>query len=150
MKANRSGYVIALVIAVVTLIGSAGMFMASASNSWWSGSERYGVAGADDWQQGLSNGMMGQGWNNGSGMMGQGWNSGGVQVSLAEAKELGDAWLATNQPGTVSDLGTWVPMGYMFTVTKEGTLVGTLMVSDDTGQVGYLQWSSPAPTASSS
>ncbi len=150
MKANRSGYVIALVLAVVTLIGSAGMFMASASNSWWPGSERYRVAGADDWQQGLSNGMMGQGWNSGSGMMGQGWNSGGVQVSLAEAKEFGDAWLATNQPGTVSDLGTWVPMGYMFTVTKEGSLVGTLMVSDDTGQVGYLQWSSPAPTASSS
>ncbi len=140
MKANRSGYVIALVLAVVTLIGSAGMFMGSASNN--------------------GSGMMGQGWNNGSGMMGhdgnsggmmgQGWNSDGVQVSLAEAKELGDAWLTTNQPGTVSDLGTAMPMGYMFTVTKEGTQVGTLMVSDDTGQVGYLQWSSPAPTASSS
>ncbi len=150
MKANRRGYVIALVLAVVTLIGSAGVFMASASNSRWSGSERYRVAGADDWRQGLSDGMMGQGWHSGSGMWGQGWNSGGVQVSLAKAKELGDAWLATNQPGTVSDLGTWVPMGYMFTVTKEGSLVGTLMVSDDTGQVGYLQWSSPAPTASSS
>ncbi len=150
MNANRRGYVIALVLAVVTLIGSAGMFMASASNSWWLGSERYRVAGADDWQQGLSGGMMGHGWNSGSGMMGHGWNSGDVQVSLAEAKELGDAWLATNQPGTISDLGIQMPMGYMFTVTKEGSLVGTLMVSDDTGQVGLLQWSSPDPTASSS
>jgi hypothetical protein len=37
-----------------------------------------------------------------------------------------------------------MPMGYLFSVTRDGTSVGTIIVNDDTGQVAW--WGAPAPS----
>ena len=43
-----------------------------------------------------------------------------------------------------------MPMGYLFTVIKDGKSVGTVIVNDDTGQVAWWGAAAPSPTASES
>ena len=154
MTTTRSGYAIALVVAVLILIGSVGMAMAYAAGGGWAGARSYGSA-ADDWRQGLGGQMMGQGSANWCGqmmgqMMGQGHGDGYAQMGLAEGKALADAWLSSNQPGAAADSGIQTPMGLMFTVSQDGAVEGTLMVIADTGQIYYHQWSAAEPVPSPS
>ena len=43
-----------------------------------------------------------------------------------------------------------MPMGYLFTVTEDGANVGTIIVNDDTGQLGWLAVAQLSPTSSGS
>lgn len=154
MNTTRRGYIVALVAAVVVLLGSMAAAVAYAANSYswpWSPAGQSG----DAWQQGPGPGgdMMdrGRGWDNGSGgMMGPDadGDDGPAQISLAQAKKLADDWIVENQPGGAAGSGTQMPVGYVFPVTKDDQIVGMLMVDDDTGQVIYRQWSGPTPSAS--
>jgi hypothetical protein len=88
-------------------------------------------------------GMMGQGWANGRGqMMGQGGRPGAVAMTPSEAQTRADAWLAANQPGATATTGTLRPMGYAFTVSKAGSVIGRLMVVDRGGQVVFHAYAS--------
>ena len=69
-------------------------------------------------------------------MMGD-WNDQGTAtITPTQAKAAADAWVAANQPGATVG-AVQMPMGYLFTVTKDGLSVGTIMVNDDTGQVTW-------------
>lgn len=168
MNTKKRGYVVALVAAVVVLFGSMAVAFAAANSHPWPWSPAGQSAGT--WQQGPGPGAgrmdPGRGWDNGygammgpgpggnngyGGMMGPGpggTNDSAAQISPAEAKKLADDWLVKNQPGAAAGPATQMPMGYVFTVTKDNQTVGTLMVNDDTGQVIYRQWSGPTPSAS--
>jgi hypothetical protein len=55
-----------------------------------------------------------------------------------------------NQPGATVGAVVQMPMGYLFSVTRDGTRVGTIIVSDDTGQVAWWSAAQPSPASSAS
>ncbi|MHB1066885.1 MAG: hypothetical protein ACYC2Z_05605 [Candidatus Nanopelagicales bacterium] len=139
MTVNRSGYAVALVVAVLTLIGTVGLAVAYAPSGGWAGAQPYGAGSDGGWRLG---------W--GAGMMGNGWSGGPGQPSLADGKVLADEWLASNRPGLSADSGTQTPMGLMFFVTRDGEVEGMLMLNGGTGQVYYWPWSGAVPTPAAS
>lgn len=141
MTATRRGYAIALVVAVLTLIGTVGLAVAYSSTGGWTGAQPY-RAGSDDWRLGSGAGMMGNGWN--------GWNRGPAQFSVADGKEFADEWLASNQPGLTADSGVRTPVGLMFFVTNNGAVTGVLVLSGDTGQASYWPWNGAVQTPATS
>lgn len=146
MTDQRRVYVVALVVAVTALIGSVGVSVAYAPNSnQWSGSPTR-QADTDHWPM-MGRGDSGYGDGMHGGMMGQGRgeSDGEGQLTLVEAKKLADDWLSKNQPGASADRGIQMPMGHIFTVTKDGQTIGMVMVNDDSGQVGFHAVSSPTP-----
>jgi hypothetical protein len=151
MTGQRRGYVIALVVAVLALVlsfGAAMTFMTS-GNGWHLNNSAQ-ASSPDGWRQGLAgNGMMGQG-RGGTGMMGDWDEQGNPTITAEAAKTAAEAWAATNQPGTTVGAGVHMPMGYLFTLTKDGRAVGTIIVNDDTGQVARWDAAQPSPTASAS
>ncbi|MGB7980256.1 MAG: hypothetical protein WCF36_05635 [Candidatus Nanopelagicales bacterium] len=71
------------------------------------------------------------------------WNARGTaSVTPAQARAAADAWLAVSLPGASVTTATYAPMGYLFTVTADGQVVGTLVVDDDTTAVRW--WQAPA------
>ena len=151
MTGQRRGYVIALVVAVLALVLSVGAAMTfMTSGNGWHLNNSAQASTPDGWRQGLAgNGMMGQGRGAG-GMMGD-WNDQDTpSITADQAKKAAAAWAATNQPGTTVESGSQMPMGYLFTLTKDGSSVGTIIVNDDTGQVAWWGAAAPSPTASES
>ena len=140
MTGQRRAYVIALVAAVLALVvslGAAMTFMTYGNSLHLTNSTP--VSNPDGWRQGLAgDGWMDQG-RGGGGMMGD-WNDQGdpdaASVTPEAAKSIADAWAVANQPGATMSAGVQMPMGYLFTVTEDGRNVGTIIVNDDTGQVG--------------
>ena len=126
MSGQRRGYAIALVVAVLVLVGSVGAAATlMGPGASWPWTNAAGSASSDGWRQDLKGGgMMGHG-RGGAGMMGD-WNDRGTTIiTPAQARAAADAWVAANQPGaTVSD-GIGMSMGYLFTLTKDGVGVGT-------------------------
>lgn len=150
MNKQRRGYVIALVLAVMALLVSVGAALAvvtrggSSNNSWSPVASQQ-----DGWRQGLGAGMMGPG-SGGAGMMG-GWDERGTAtITPEQARSKVEAWVAANQPGAKVGGVVQMPMGYVFSVTKGGQTVGTVMVNDDTGALGWWGYAQPTPTPSSS
>ncbi len=150
MTGQRRGYVIALVTAVVALVVSLGAAMTVMTNDGWHLNSVAQSSGPDGWRQGLSGGgMMGQG-RGGRGMMGD-WNDQGTpSITADSATTAAKAWAAANQPGATVGAVVQMPMGFLFTVTKDGQSVGTIIVNDDTGQVTWWAAQSPSPTTSTS
>lgn len=151
MTGQRRGYVIALVVAVLALVVSLGAAMTfMASGNGWHLNNSAQASTPDSWRQGLAGGgMMGQGRGAG-GMMGD-WNDQGTPTITPDAaKSAAEAWAATNQPGATVGALVRMPMGYLFTLTKDGRSVGTIVVNDDTGQVTWWGAAAPSPTPSSS
>ena len=154
MTGQRRVYVIALVAAVLALVvslGAAMTFMTSGSSLRLTNSAQ--TSNPDGWRQGLAgDGRMGQG-PGGGGMMGD-WNDHDNQdpasITADAARTIAEAWAVANRPGTTVGAGTQMPMGYLFTVTEDGANVGTIIVNDDTGQVGWWDVAQPAPTTSGS
>jgi hypothetical protein len=128
---SRRGHWIALIASVVVLVGSMGLTAA-----------RLAARGLD---RGPARGVGGTGW--GPGTMDRGADD-GDEINLAEAQRLASGWLAANQPGAVLGAGLRMPTGYVFPVTRAGARVGTLVVSDRTGEVFFRELRSPAPAAS--
>lgn len=153
MTGQRRGYAIALAVAVLALVMSvaaAVAFLGTGSN--WSLNGPGYASTSDAWRQGLGGGggMMG----GGRGTMMGGWNGEGTaSITPAQAKTAADAWVAANRPGSTAGQGVQMPMGYVFTVTRDGQVVGTIVVNDVTGAVGWFQdgaLSAPSPTPSAS
>lgn len=138
MTRQRRGYVIALVVAVVALIVSVGSAIGFVLTPRTGPADSRQLApSSDGWQSGPGAGMMGgQGWD-GGGMMDD-WNDqGAATITPAQAQAAAAAWVAANQPGATLNEGNRMPMGYLFTLTKDGRSVGTIIVNDDTGQVTW-------------
>lgn len=151
MSGQRREYVVALVLAVLALLVSVGAAMTlMASGNGWHLNNATQASSPDGWRQGLAgNGMMGQG-RGGGGMMG-GWNDqDSPRITTDQARTAAEAWAAANQPGATVGSGVQMPMGYLFTLTRDGQLVGTIIVNDDTGQVGWWAAAQPSPTATDS
>jgi hypothetical protein len=148
MTRQRRGYLIALVVAVLALIVSVGSAIgfALASRTGPAGSRQLAPT-SDGWQSGPGAGMMGgQRWG-GGGMMDD-WNDQGTAtITPAQAQAAAEAWVAANQPAASLNAGPWMPMGYLFTLTKDGVSVGTIVVDDDTGQVTWWQRATPWPSS---
>lgn len=151
MSGQRRGYLIALVVAVLALLVSltAAVILVVLPRGGSVGRQQVSTS-TDGRQLGPGGSMMGdQGWD-GGGMMGD-WNDRGTTIiTPAQARAAADAWVAANQPGaTVSD-GIGMSMGYLFTLTKDGVGVGTIVVNEDTGQVAWWQHATPtrSPLAS--
>lgn len=128
---SRRGHWIALIASVVVLVGSMGVTAA-----WLA---------AQGLDHGPVRGVGGSGW--GPGQRDRGADDGDV-IDLAEAQRLASGWLAANQPGAVLGAGLTIPMAYVFPVTRAGVRVGTLVVSDSTGEVFFRELRSRAPVAS--
>ena len=82
-------------------------------------------------------------------MMG-GSDSGTAAVSLQQAQTIAQDWVTKNVAGATLDPGVTMPMGYLFTATRENQIVAQIMVNDDTGQVITRSVTSPAPPTASS
>jgi hypothetical protein len=134
---SRRGYATALAVAVAVLLGSMGLTaVALVAHGLDRGVARgVGIYGGNGW---------------GSGMMGQA-KPGQAQEGLAAAQKFATDWLAANQPGAQLGAGGTMPMGFVFTVTRNGTPVGMLVVRRG-GQVSYREFqpASPTPTPSAS
>lgn len=159
---GRGGYVAALVAAVLVLVGSVIVVVAFTTTSGPLSMHRANQAvGADGWRQGLAGGGMMSGTagtnqyrgmmgRSGGGMMGN-WNDNGTAtVTAAQAKAAADTWVSANQPGASAGQGVAMPMGYVFTVSKDGQQIGMAMVNDDTGAVSWVAYAQPSPTTSAS
>ena len=151
MTGQRRGYVIALVVAVLALVISVGAAMTvMATGNGWHLNNAAQASSPDGWRQGLAgNGMMGQG-RGGGGMMGDWDDRDTPSITTDQATTAAEAWAAANQPGATVGSGVQMPMGYLFTLTKDGRSVGTIIVNDDTGQVGWWAAAQPSPTATDS
>jgi hypothetical protein len=151
MTGQRRGYAIALAVAIMVLVasmGAAAALMGTSSN--WDWDNAAGSGSSEGWRQGLNGGgMMGQG-RGGAGMMGD-WNQQDTtRITADAATAAAEAWAEANQPGATVGAGGQMPMGYLFTVTKDGQSVGTLIVNDDTGQVAWWGPAQPSQTPSAS
>ena len=180
MNARRRGAWIGLIAAVVALLLSVGLATAYAANGqrwpwvtssataangaaspsgvqspgWSSGGMMGGDPGGwNDGRRWNDGGMMG-GWNDGGKMGGRNWNGSGGSAGLtrAQSQHVAQAWLNAHQPDATVENAGRTPGGYVFTVTKSGQVVGTLMVNDATGAVGWWPtgsasspWSQPTP-----
>ncbi len=144
MSTNRRGYLIALVIAVVTLIGTVGAaaVYATSHGSRWATTYQ-----ADAGDTGWGGMMDGSGWG---GMM-AGSDSRTVAVNLQQAQTIAQDWVTKNATGATLDLGVTMPMGYLFTATRDNQTVARIMVNDDSGQVitRSVAYPTPTPTATS-
>lgn len=150
MTGQRRGYAIVLVLAVLALVVSVGAVVAlAAGGRGWNGGAA-AVAGQESWRQGLG-GAVGMGWGHrGAGMMGDWDERGAASITADQARSTAEAWVAVYEPGATVGDTVPMPMGYLFQVTRDGTAVGTVMVNDDTGAVGWWRDAQPAPTASAS
>ncbi len=151
MSGQRRGYVVALVVAVLALVISVGAVMTvmATGNGWQLNNAAQGSS-PDGWRQGLAgNGMMGQGLG-GGGMMGDWDDRDSPRITTDRARAAAEAWAAANQPGASVGSSVQMPMGYLFTLTKDGRSVGTIIVNDDTGQVGWWAAAQPSPPATDS
>ncbi len=145
MSAHRRGYLAALVIAVVTLIGTVGAAAVYATSH---GSRWAAASPADNGDTGWGEMMGGSG--RGGGTMG-GSDSGTATVSLRQAQTIAHDWVSKNAAGATLDSGVTMPMGYVFTVSQVNQMVARIMVNDDTGEVivRSVTYSRPTATARS-
>ncbi len=136
---SRRWYVGGLVAAVLVLVLSVvAVVAASRPGGWWP------AAQSDEWQSGEWHPM---GWHAG-GMMG-GWDHDeGDELDAQEAATAAAAWLADHEPGATLGDPVAMPMGYVFPVTRDGEMVGTIMVNEHTGQVAWLAAATPGPADS--
>ncbi len=151
MTGHRRGYVIALVVAVLALVVSVGATLAvvTSGNAWQLNNSAQ-ASSPEGWRQGLAGGgMMGQGRGGGE-MMGDWDDQVTPSIAAGAAKAAADAWAAANQPGATVGAVVQMPMGYLFTLTEDGSSVGTIIVNDDTGQVAWWPAAHPSATASAS
>lgn len=137
---SRRGYVVALAVAVAALVGSMGVAAAYAIGHHEGGDfgpSAVREAEGPGFGPGGGREGMGPGGGYGPGMgggMGRWGDSGGdATVSLTQARSLAQAWVDKNAAGATLDSGFEMPMGYVFTVTKDNAVVARIMVNDDTG-----------------
>jgi hypothetical protein len=131
---SRRGYAVALGLAVAVLVGSMCLALAV-----FLGGGRGAGPSFDAVDRNGAPGMMGRG------------NDRADSVTDAEAQRIASDWVAAHVPGAELGAGVSRPMGDVFTVTRDGVLVGRLVVRPD-GEVRYRVLrpvgSTPSPSAS--
>jgi hypothetical protein len=168
MNRRRTGYVVALVVAVVMLVGSVAAVAWSASptssadrpvscgygdgrgGSW--GDPRGGSCG-DPRDGGYGDGRGGS-WGDGRGMMdgsgmGRVWDDDGTStLTLDQARSDAQAWVDEHLTGATLDEGVVVMHGYRFTATLDGTQAAVVVVREDGTVIGHLvSAAAPSPTS---
>lgn len=142
---SKTGYIIALVVAVVTLVGSmlaVGMYAASHHSGWGFSN----TASGEQWrsglgQQGMMGGRDGGGMMNGRGNGGMMGNRSGTALTQQQATQAATTWLAANRPDDTLGAGVQIPMGWLFSLI--GGTGGSLMVYNN-GQVAYYEGTYPS------
>jgi hypothetical protein len=135
MTGEKRGYAIALAVAVAFLVGS----MLMVGSGMIDNRNRFAIGSSYDQPNGSS-------W--GPGMMDNG--SGDGAVSQAQAQDIAQKWVTSNAAGaTLNQIGA-MPMGFIFTVTRNNQVVATLIVNDNTGALSVRQWIAPVPSPSGS
>lgn len=155
MSGRRTGYVVALVVAVVVLLGSVGAVAWGTSRpsavdrqvsrgygDGWSG----GRAMMDGRQRMMGDGGTGRMWDGGG--MGRMWGDGGTgrmwdddgtgALTLDQARDKAQTWVDEHLSGARLDNGVAVMRGYRFTATLDGTQAAVVMVREDGTVVGHL------------
>lgn len=142
MSGRRAWYLAGLVTAVLALLVSVGVVAALVTHR----SARSGTSTAAEgwWQDSASSGMPGFGRG---GMMG---DRDGASVTAEQATTTAQAWVEAHEPGGTLSQPVLMPMGYLFTVTRDGRAIGTVMVNDDTGRVVWMGGVPLSPTPSAS
>lgn len=150
MDRVRRRYVTALVLAIVVLLGSMGaaaVFVGSrVGQSVWHASPGMNPPGDSDWAHRKAPG-------GGTGRGGE------AVISAADAQSRAQDWVEKNAPGASLSAATRMPMGYVFTATKDGRVVARIVVDGDDGSVVVRNRvpadssdgtsASPAPSSSS-
>lgn len=146
MSGRRTGYVVALVVAVVVLLGSVGAVAWGTSRpsavdrqvsrgygDGWSG----GRAMMDGRQRMMGDGGTGRMWDDGG--TGRMWGDDGTSaLTLAQARDKAQTWVDEHLSGARLDNGVAVMRGYRFTATLDGTQAAVVMVREDGTVVGHL------------
>jgi hypothetical protein len=165
VTARRTGYLVALIVAVLALFASIaftlGTGFRSAHGDDTDGWRRMMVGGSMMDGSMLGGSMMGgrgAGMWSGTGAGGPsyGWNGTGP-VTLEQARAQATTWVSKYSGGATLDAGVTMPMGYAFTAVSKGHAVAMIMVNDDTGAVWGRLWttagsggqSSPSPSTNS-
>lgn len=134
MNASKRPYVITLIVAVIALVGSVAVAVAYQGHRVGSS-----VAVSPGW----GNGMMG------GGMMGgydDTTDNGGTSIDATQAQSLAQAWVDKNAPGATLDAPATMPMGYLYTVTRDNTVIAQIVVNARTGSITVRTWATPSPS----
>lgn len=154
MNGSRTWYIVGLVAACALLVGT----MAATFSHGHERNVRFSVGAGPGY-----GGMMGNGWGNGrgdgwgggpgigsGGMMRNGWgNDDDSPQAAAAAKSLAQAWVDENAAGATLSDALDMPMGFMFTVTRNNQTVAYLMVVNGSVRAHVLTSPTPAPSSSS-
>lgn len=140
MTRHRTGYLIALVVAIVVLVGSVGAAVAWAPNRA-AAVERQVSRTVDG--TGHGRGMaMGPGERRGQ----NGPAAGLITLDKARTKALN--WVDAHLAGATLDQGVPVGGGYRFTATLDGSAAAIVLVQDDGTVVAHLVVAaSPTPSS---
>ncbi|MCG2799997.1 MAG: hypothetical protein L6367_15850 [Cellulomonas sp.] len=149
MSRQRTGYVVALVVAVVVLVGSVVAVAWSASPT--SSADRQVNRGYSDSRggdYGDSRRGGGPGMMDGSGM-GWSWDDDGTStLTLDQARSDAQTWVDEHLTGATLDDGVAVMRGYRFTATLDGTQAAVVVVREDGTVIGHLvSAATPSPTS---
>lgn len=144
MTTHRGWYVAGLVAAVLALalsVGAAAALVTHRTGVWGAP-----AASAEDWRSGAGGGLrMGPH----AGMMG-GWDDDQATITAEQATATAQAWVDAHESGATLGLPALMPRGYLFTVIRDGQVIGTVMVDDDTGRLVWRGAVQPsAPTSAS-
>lgn len=146
MTGRRTGYVVALVVAVVVLLGSVGAVVWGTSRP--SAVDRQVSRGYGDGRSDgrtMMDGRQGMRGGGGTGRMGDGdgrgrmWDGDGTStLTLDQARDKAQTWVDEHLSGARLDDGVAVMRGYRFTATLDGTQAAVVMVREDGTVVGHL------------
>lgn len=143
MSARQGWYVAGLVAAVAALVlsvAAVAVVVAGSGPGWRAASE----TPAETWRRGpVDDGMMGRG-----GGMGRDWDEGST-VTVEQATATARAWVDAHEPGATLGTPVVMPRGYLFTVTTQDRVIGTIMVNEVTGRLVWRESAQPSPAASS-
>lgn len=132
MTRTRAPYVVALAAAVLALVASVGIAAAVGVSDHHPEPTGWAVhpRGDDDAMMG-GRSMMADRWDDDSGST--------DATTPDQARADAQAWVDDHLAGAQLEDGVPMPMGYRFLVVRDGTLVGVVMVDEDTGSVwGHL------------
>jgi len=134
---RRTGYVVALVVAVVVLIGSVGAVVWGTSRP--SAADRQVSRGYGDGRSDGRTMMDGRQGMRGGGAVGRAWDDDGTStLTLDQARDKAQTWVDEHLSGARLDDGVAVMRGYRFTATLDGTQAAVVMIREDGTVVGHL------------
>ncbi|MBI1379304.1 MAG: hypothetical protein GC157_17770 [Frankiales bacterium] len=126
---------VVLVAAVLALLGSA-----AAAFAYQSHRSDTTVAVSPGWGSGMMDGDMMGGYDEGA-------DNGNATVDSDQAQSLAQAWVDKNAAGATLDGPVAMPMGYLFTLTRDDAIVAQIVVNSRSGAITVRTWPTPSATA---